>query len=103
VVTDARRKEVYWAAYDTVGGLHRVTGPHVTKPRDVTGEGPFVGPGAALYPTELPDGRPTVRPSAAVLCRWLAEDRPSGEPEPMYLRRPDAREPVGRGKTVLGR
>jgi tRNA threonylcarbamoyladenosine biosynthesis protein TsaB len=105
VATDARRKEVYWAGYDTdaTGGLHRVTGPHVTRPSEVGGEGPVVGPGAALYPDAFPDGRPPLRPSAAVLCRWMAEGRPSGEPEPMYLRRPDAQEPAGRPKTVLGR
>ena len=30
VVTDARRREVYWAAYDAAG--HRVDGPHVQAP-----------------------------------------------------------------------
>jgi len=33
VVQDARRKEVYWAAYDTHGA--RVDGPHVAAPADV--------------------------------------------------------------------
>jgi tRNA threonylcarbamoyladenosine biosynthesis protein TsaB len=105
VATDARRKEVYWAGYDAAanGGVHRVTGPDVSRPGEVGGEGPVVGPGAVLYPDAFPDARPPLRPSAAVLCRWVAEGRPVGEPEPMYLRRPDAREPAGRPKTALGR
>jgi len=33
VVTDARRREVYWAAYDSAG--NRTDGPHVQRPADV--------------------------------------------------------------------
>ncbi|MGH4001832.1 MAG: tRNA (adenosine(37)-N6)-threonylcarbamoyltransferase complex dimerization subunit type 1 TsaB, partial [Pseudonocardiaceae bacterium] len=33
VVTDARRREVYWSRYDETGA--RVDGPHVDRPRDV--------------------------------------------------------------------
>jgi tRNA threonylcarbamoyl adenosine modification protein YeaZ len=106
VATDARRKEVYWASYAVDGGLHRVDGPQVSRPADVPGSGPVVGPGAALYPDLLPDGRSPLRPSAAVLCRWVAQGRPTLDPEPLYLRRPDAAEPAtaagGRGKSVLG-
>jgi tRNA threonylcarbamoyladenosine biosynthesis protein TsaB len=104
VATDARRKEVYWASYDgAAGGVSRVAGPFVARPADVPGDGPVVGPGAALYPDVFADARPPLRPSAAVLCRWLAEDRPTGAPDPMYLRRPDAVEPRGAGRSVLGR
>src|SRR4051794_1333650 len=41
VVTDARRKEVYWAAYDAAGS--RVAGPDVDRPEELTATGPFVG------------------------------------------------------------
>lgn len=53
VATDARRKEVYWAHYDNVGGqAHRLHGPFVTAPQDVT-ELPVYGAGAGLYPHAL--------------------------------------------------
>jgi tRNA threonylcarbamoyladenosine biosynthesis protein TsaB len=103
VATDARRREVYWASYDTGAALQRVAGPFVSKPADVPGNGPVVGPGAALYPDAFPDAHPPLRPSAATLCRWVAENRPTGDPDPMYLRRPDATEPAAAGRSVLGR
>jgi tRNA threonylcarbamoyl adenosine modification protein YeaZ len=76
VVTDARRREVYWARYrDGV----RVDGPAVDAPADV--------PGAA----EALE-RPPVYPTAAGLVRavadWTAEPAPL---IPLYLRRPDAK------------
>jgi tRNA threonylcarbamoyl adenosine modification protein YeaZ len=76
VVTDARRREVYWARYrDGV----RVDGPAVNAPADV--------PGA----TEA-FARPPVYPTAAGLVRavadWTAEPAPL---VPLYLRRPDAK------------
>jgi tRNA threonylcarbamoyl adenosine modification protein YeaZ len=82
VVTDARRREVYWARYrDGV----RVDGPNVNAPADV--------PGAA----EALE-RPPVYPTAAGLVRAVADW--SAEPEPLiplYLRRPDAKpQPVTR-------
>jgi tRNA threonylcarbamoyl adenosine modification protein YeaZ len=76
VVTDARRREVYWARYrDGV----RIEGPAVNAPADV--------PGAA----EALE-RPPVYPTAAGLVRAVADW--SAEPEPLiplYLRRPDAK------------
>jgi tRNA threonylcarbamoyl adenosine modification protein YeaZ len=76
VVTDARRREVYWARYrDGV----RVDGPSVNAPADV--------PGAAEALQ-----RPPVYPTAAGLVRavadWTAEPAPL---IPLYLRRPDAK------------
>jgi tRNA threonylcarbamoyl adenosine modification protein YeaZ len=102
VATDARRKEVYWAAYDGSGALTRVDGPHVDRPVEVAWDGPVVGPGPQLYPDAFPDGRGPVRPSAAALCRWVSDGHPTLDPAPLYLRRPDATEPAPR-KTVLGR
>jgi tRNA A37 threonylcarbamoyladenosine modification protein TsaB len=101
VATDARRKEVYWAAYDGSGTLSRLDGPHVSRPAEVPGDGPVVGPAPQLYPEAFPDGREPLRPSAAALCRWVAEGHPTMGPAPLYLRRPDATEPAPR-KPVLG-
>ena len=102
VATDARRKEVYWAGYDGSAGPVRVEGPHVARPAEAAWDGPVVGQGPELYPDAFPDGRYPARPSAAALCRWVAEGYPTLEPEPLYLRRPDATEPTGVRKRVLG-
>lgn len=105
VVTDARRKEVYWAAYVTAGGdvsgggtggLRRVDGPHVHAPAAASWDGLAVGAGAALYPEQFPGHREPGLPSAAALCAWLAAGHPTLPPEPLYLRRPDAVEPATR-------
>jgi tRNA threonylcarbamoyl adenosine modification protein YeaZ len=79
VVTDARRREVYWARYrDGV----RIDGPAVNAPADV--------PGA-----EEALSRPAVYPTVSGLVRavadWTAEPAP---PIPLYLRRPDAKPSV---------
>ena len=41
VVTDARRREVYWARYDATGA--RVEGPGVARPEGFPVPGPYVG------------------------------------------------------------
>ena len=99
VVTDARRREVHWAAYVDDGrpaGPHRVDGPHVDSPAAAAWDGPAVGAGAALYPAQFPGHREPGFPSAAALCAWLAAGLPTLPPEPLYLRRPDAVEPAAR-------
>lgn len=99
-VTDARRKEVYWAHY--LDGV-RVTGPAVNLPAAVAWAGPVVGAGAALYADHFPDGREPLYPDpaliAAVAERLLAAGGTALPPDPLYLRRPDAVEP-GTAKTV---
>lgn len=92
VATDARRREVYLASYDDAGA--RVSGPDVRRPADVATELPVVGEGAALYPDAFPDARLPLRPSAGWLARCVAEERIElRDPEPLYLRRPDAEVP----------
>lgn len=92
VVTDARRREVYWARYrDGV----RVNGPAVNAATDVpAGAAGLVGVAgspehAALF--DLPRLAP-VSPSAtglvAAVADWDAEPEPL---VPLYLRRPDAK------------
>ena len=102
VTTDARRKEVYWARYD--GARHRLAGPAVNRPADVdlrTGAAggvlPVVGAGAARYPETLGEPHQPAHPSAAALAALVLARLAAGEellePEPMYLRRPDAATP----------
>jgi len=107
VVTDARRREVYWAAYDRTGA--RTTGPAVERPADVAARllssgfaGLVVGPGAALY-ADLFAGlavRPDIAASAAWAARLAHAGRLAPSTAPLYLRRPDAQEPSAR-KPVL--
>jgi tRNA threonylcarbamoyladenosine biosynthesis protein TsaB len=92
VATDARRKEVYLASYDEAAG--RLDGPMVARPADVATEQPVVGEGARLYPEPFPHGVGPAMPSAGWLARVVTEERAElYDPEPLYLRRPDAATP----------
>ena len=101
VATDARRREVYWARYTAAG--QRADGPLVSRPADLPPGLPVAGEGAVLYPelASLPIG--PRYPAAASLAGLAAARAKLGEapgsPEPLYLRRPDAREP-GKPKRV---
>lgn len=89
VATDARRKEVYLAAYDEEG--HRIAGPVVDRPAVLATEAQVVGGGALLYPDAFPTAVGPQRPAAGWLARTVAEERAElTDPEPLYLRRPDA-------------
>jgi tRNA threonylcarbamoyl adenosine modification protein YeaZ len=101
VATDARRREVYWARYTAAG--ERTDGPQVSRPAELPAGLPVAGEGAVLYP-ELADRPIGPRfPSAAWLARLAAARQAAGTApgpaEPLYLRRPDAREP-GKPKRV---
>lgn len=98
VVTDARRREVYWARYS--GGL-RVSGPGVARPADVEPRPSVVVAGSTPH-AELFD-LPVVAvstPSPAALVSVAAADiLAGGTPAPLvplYLRRPDAVEMADR-------
>ncbi|MFJ6214398.1 tRNA (adenosine(37)-N6)-threonylcarbamoyltransferase complex dimerization subunit type 1 TsaB [Streptomyces sp. NPDC092296] len=100
VATDARRKEVYWAAYDAAGA--RVSGPDVDRPAEIADRVaglPAVGAGALLYPDAFTGARGPEHLSAAHLAAHAAERLAAGEqllpPVPLYLRRPDAQVPAG--------
>ncbi len=89
VATDARRKEVYLAAYDDQG--QRSDGPHVLRPAEAATARPVVGAGALLYPECFPHPTGPVAPSAGWLARVVVEECVEIlDPEPLYLRRPDA-------------
>ena len=105
VATDARRREVYWAAYDVAG--ERVAGPAVDLPADLAATlagRPVLGPGALLYPDLLGradgvDRAVADEPYPVGRLASLAADRiragALGEVlVPLYLRRPDVTEPV---------
>ncbi len=101
VATDARRREVYWARYTAAG--ERTEGPQVSRPAELPADLPVAGEGAVLYP-ELANRPIGPRfPSAACLARLAAARQAAGAApgpaEPLYLRRPDAREP-GKPKRV---
>jgi len=92
VATDARRKEVYLASYDASGA--RLDGPVVEKPAVVATDLPVVGEGGTLYPDAFPHATGPARPSAGWLARAVAEELAEiVDPEPLYLRRPDAETP----------
>ena len=96
VATDARRREVYWAAYDADGT--RLSGPAVDRP-DAVPRQPTLGPAGDLYPDQLavvPGPRRLDPGMMAVHGPAL----PDAGREPLYLRRPDATEP-SRPKSVL--
>jgi tRNA A37 threonylcarbamoyladenosine modification protein TsaB len=93
VATDARRKEVYLASYSDG---RRTRGPLVARPADVATDRPVVGRGALLYPEAFPHPSGPEHPSAAVLCDVVSRERfELLDPEPLYLRRPDAAQPHG--------
>jgi tRNA threonylcarbamoyladenosine biosynthesis protein TsaB len=99
VVSDARRKEVYWAAYDEK--RQRFDGPRVSRPSDVATERPAAGEAALRYPEWFPRRIDPVYPSAAVLAEaYMSGTAPLRPAEPLYLRRPDAA-PPGARKRVL--
>ncbi len=93
VVTDARRREVYWARYrDGV----RVDGPAVNAAADVPAGAAAVAGSpehAALF--DLPRRAPA-SPSAAGLVGAVTDWVSAPEPlVPLYLRRPDAKPQAG--------
>ena len=97
VATDARRKEVYWARYAAAG--RRLEGPLVGPAAAIPGaaELPVAGAGGQLYPEAFGEVIEPAYPGAGPLCGLVAAQIAAGEPvlpaEPLYLRRPDAREP----------
>ena len=94
VVTDARRKEIYWATYAADGS--RVAGPSVDRPADVDLPEPVVGDpafaerlGVEVTPAEV-----TTAGLVRVAAPQLADPASAGPLVPLYLRRPDATPPT---------
>lgn len=95
VATDARRREVYWARYSPAA--QRLTGPAVGPPASLDAALPVAGEGGLLYPELLGEPIPPRYPAAPALAAMAAGELAAGRslppPEPLYLRRPDARVP----------
>ena len=94
VVTDARRKEVYWATYGADGA--RTEGPAVVRPADLEARGPFVGDpafadrlGAPVEPADV-----TTVGLLRAAAPQLADPSSAAPLVPLYLRRPDATPPT---------
>jgi tRNA threonylcarbamoyl adenosine modification protein YeaZ len=108
VVTDARRHEVYWAAY--ADGV-RTHGPEVDRPDDLAdrisalGVTACAGPAAEEHAAVL--GLPVTAPTfpdpralAVLAAARIASGEPSDPLTPLYLRRPDATPPTHRKSAV---
>ncbi|SRR5581483_3354549 len=103
VATDARRKEVYWARYDAQG--QRTAGPQVGAATAIPDGADLAvaGDGGRMYAAAFGAVIEPAHPDARTLCTMVArhaeaeaEAKAGPEllpPEPLYLRRPDAREP----------
>ncbi len=102
VATDARRKEVYWARYDAAG--RRLAGPDVGPASSIPDAADLAvaGTGGQLYPEAFGELTGPAYPDAGTLARLVAGSLAdpggfAGPPllaaEPLYLRRPDAKEP----------
>jgi tRNA threonylcarbamoyl adenosine modification protein YeaZ len=94
VVTDARRREVYWARYDASGA--RVDGPGVARPEGFAVPGPFVGDQAFADRLGAPVEEAVVTTVGLIRAAapQLAEPASAGPLAPLYLRRPDAVPPT---------
>jgi tRNA threonylcarbamoyl adenosine modification protein YeaZ len=105
-VTDARRKQVYWARYDENG--RRVDGPDVTAPHELATAqlgtvDRVVGAGAmqwrdafAGFSVDESDPWPSASMVATLAAERAAANAPGEQLIPMYLRRPDAQPPAAR-------
>lgn len=105
VVTDARRREVFWATYTNF--QQSSAGPDVGLPDGVAihaSGGPVVGAAATPFADQFDDVRTPDFPAAGALARLAALRMAAGAnllaPEPLYLRRPDVSSPAA-PKSVL--
>jgi tRNA threonylcarbamoyl adenosine modification protein YeaZ len=97
VVTDARRKELYWATYDEHGT--RTAGPAVAKPADVPRQPARAGTTIYADVLTMPHTGEEY-PTPAGLVRAADLSRPPRPLTPLYLRRPDATEPGARKRVT---
>jgi tRNA threonylcarbamoyl adenosine modification protein YeaZ len=94
VVTDARRKEIYWATYAADGS--RLSGPSVDRPADVELPEPVVGDPAFADRLRVTVTAAEVTTSGlvSVASPQLADPSSAAPLVPLYLRRPDATPPT---------
>ena len=107
VVTDARRKEVYWARYSLADGQlpQLEDGPHVGFAADLP-DLPAYGAGAGLYSDVLKANAAfsSEQPDALYLGQFalarLAAGAPLPDSTPLYLRESDAQVPGPRKRAL---
>jgi tRNA threonylcarbamoyl adenosine modification protein YeaZ len=107
VVTDARRKEVYWARYALTEGQLPVLedGPHVSFASDLP-DLPAYGAGAGLYADTLTANEEFAReqPDALYLGQFALARLAAGadllDSTPLYLRESDAQVPGPRKRAL---
>jgi tRNA threonylcarbamoyl adenosine modification protein YeaZ len=94
VVTDARRKEVYWAAYAADGT--RTDGPGVVRPEELPADGPYVGDARFAERLGAPVAAADVTTGGLLRAAAprLGDPSSAGPLRPLYLRRPDATPPT---------
>ncbi len=100
VVTNARRKELYWARYDATG--MRIDGPSVDFPTVLAEkfiDCEFVGPGVEFYP-DVVSGRNLALKASNLIRAHIAGVAKLLPVAPLYLREPDAVEPAPRKGTL---
>lgn len=113
VVTDARRKEVYWAVYDGGAVRTRLTGPNVDRPEDVPAQiaewdvrvaaGEMAVAHRDVLALDIAEARyPRPVGLVAVAETELHSDADPAPLVPMYLRRPDAEAPGPRKPVSTG-
>src|SRR5256885_5692579 len=93
VVTDARRKEIYWATY--AGDGAREDGPGVVRPEELRAPGPFVGDPAFADRLGAPVTAADVTTAGLLLAAPPQLPDPSAAPPlgPPYPRPPGAGPP----------
>ena len=102
VISDARRRQIYWAVYNEVGG--REEGPDIGFPADVADKlrgrvAEVAGPASEQFADAFAGFRIAAPrwPDAERLASDAWFPAQAGQPAkpltPLYLRRPDAREP----------
>lgn len=97
VATDARRREVYWARY--ING-ERVAGPEVAVPQSLAEPAEVVNV-PARYAAAIPAAgrRVDMHPIPESLVSVAVFDGSPAPLTPLYLRRPDAKEPKPKPKS----
>lgn len=99
VVTDARRREVYWSAYsglDDAGLPVRLAAPGLARPAEL--DEAVAGSCGSAFVAEATRTDPTSTPVSAAALGMLGEvlfaaGRPFARDEPLYLRSPDVTVP----------
>jgi tRNA threonylcarbamoyl adenosine modification protein YeaZ len=94
VLTDARRREVYWSAYDADGV--RVAGPGLAKPADLDA---VLGAHASW--TRVTSATVPAWRLGALAADRLASASPFAEDAPLYLRDPDVTMPGAPKRVAL--